>query len=108
MITISTEVVFHNCAMPGWYREELLSEDWAALRGCSLMYLHHLLEGLERRLIELIGAGNWEEYDNDPASIVDLAQEAGFYWTARNYYKLYSLVAKRDAREIAKLTGRAA
>lgn len=108
MITIYTRLISHNCAMPGWYREELMSEDWAALRRCSLMYLHHLLEGLERRVIEVVGAEDWEEYDNDLDSILELARDAGFYWTARNYYKLYSLVAERDAREIAQLTGRAA
>lgn len=78
------------------------------MRTWPLLYLHNLMQGLERRLIGAIGEKHWDKYFYSFRKLRAYADDAGVGQSFRNYEILYGIVVEADLREIAALTGRAA
>lgn len=101
-------IICRNFAPSGWYLDELEPDEWAWLKASDLLFLHNLLDGVERRLVRVIGAEAWEREFHDFRGVRILARAEGELTTAVNYEKLRQIVVELEAKEIAELTGRAA
>lgn len=97
-----------------WANEEREPWDafWDKLGARPLLYLHGLLEQLDRRLALMVdsefGAGTWDEYYHDTRQLRAMAVTTGMRVQFRNYEKLRAIVRENEQQEIAQLTGRAA
>lgn len=91
-----------------WYREELTWDEWKDIRSLPLLYIHNLHDGLERYLIERIGAHNWEANYYKSSELESWAMEAGVPRSFDNWKRLRYIMVDLEMKEIRELTGRAA
>lgn len=97
-----------------WAREERDSWDsfWDKMREMPLLYLHGILDQLDRRLAAAVdaeyGAGSWDDYFYDKHELSRMAQQAYMRVPFRNFEKLCEIVRYKEQQEILQLTGRAA
>jgi len=84
-----------------WLRDDL-----------PLLYLHGVLDQLDRRLAAAVdaeyGAGSWDDYFYDKHELGRMAQQAYMRVPFRNFEKLCEIVRYKEQQEILQLTGRAA
>lgn len=85
---------------------------WDKMREMPLLYLHGVLDQLDRRLAAAVdaeyGAGSWDDYFYDKHELGRMAQQAYMRVPFRNFEKLCEIVRYKEQQEILQLTGRAA
>lgn len=85
---------------------------WDKMREMPLLYLHGILDQLDRRLAAAVdaeyGAGSWDDYFYDKHELGRMAQQANMRVPFRNFEKLCEIVRYKEQQEILQLTGRAA
>lgn len=97
-----------------WASEERDSWDsfWDKMREMPLLYLHGVLDQLDRRLAAAVdaeyGAGSWDDYFYDKHELGRMAHQAYMRVPFRNFEKLCEIVRYKEQQEIMQLTGRAA